>query len=279
MSGIVREVTIGDCRLILGDCREVLPDLPMVDAVIVDPPYSKRCHDGHDSAGANDCQRSKLGYEHLTEEDVKNLATEYALHCKGWIAWMTDSDLALCVRNALSAAGRYSFAPLPFYQPGRSVRLSGDGPCSWTDLIVVGRTTSQVKWGTLPGGYVAGAGWNDKARMGGKPTHLMRALVSDYSRPGDLVLDTHMGAGTTGVACALEGRRFIGVEIVPEAFDIACERIENAYPPSADVPCDKARESASKQPSGGDGSCARDERTRKWFSPCGMNGALWEAKQ
>ena len=77
---------IGDCRLILGDCREVLPGLPMVDAVIVDPPYSKRCHERHDSAGANDCQRSKLGYEHLTEQGVKDLAAEYALHCKGWIA-------------------------------------------------------------------------------------------------------------------------------------------------------------------------------------------------
>ena len=229
MSGIVREVTIGECRLILGDCLEVLPGLPMVDAVIVDPPYSKRCHDGHDSAGGHDCQRSKLGYKHLTEQDVKGLATEYALHCKGWIVWMTDSDLALCVRNVLSASGRYSFAPLPFYQPGRSVRLSGDGPSSWTDWIVVARTSNQSRWGTLPGGYVAGSGWNDKARMGGKPTHLMRALVSDYSRPGDLVLDTHMGAGTTGVACALEGRRFIGVEIVEEAFYTACERIENTY--------------------------------------------------
>ncbi len=33
------EVTIGDCRMIFGDCREVLPTLPMVDAVITDPPY------------------------------------------------------------------------------------------------------------------------------------------------------------------------------------------------------------------------------------------------
>ncbi len=229
MSGIVREVTIGECRLILGDCRKVLPGLPTVDAVIVDPPYSKRCHDGHDSAGGNDCKRQKLGYEHLTEQDVKDLATEYALRCTGWVVWMTDSELALIVRKSLASVGRYAFTPLPFYHPGRSVRLSGDGPCSWTDWIVVARTKNQVKWGTLPGGYVAGAGWNDKARMGGKPTHLMRALVSDYSLPGDLVLDTHMGAGTTGVACALEGRRFIGVEIVEEAFYTACERIENAY--------------------------------------------------
>ena len=221
-------VQIGDCLLILGDCREVFPKLPMVDAVIVDPPYSKRCHAGHDSAGGYDGPRSDLGYAHLTEDDVKSLADEYALICKGWIVWMTDSDLTLAVRRALESVGRYAFAPLPFYQPGRSVRLSGDGPCSWTDYIIVARTAAQHKWGTLPGGYVAGQGWNDKARMGGKPTHLMRALVSDYSRPGDLVLDSHMGAGTTGVACALEGRRFIGIEIDREAFDVACERIENA---------------------------------------------------
>ena len=225
------EVIIGDCRLILGDCREVLPGLPMVDAVIVDPPYSERCHALHDdnAGGGNDGGRRVLGYSALTPDDVCELAREYALLCRGWVVWMTDGELALHVRKSLEAVGRYAFSPLPFYQPGRSVRLSGDGPCSWTDWIVVARTANQAMWGTLPGGYVAGAGWKDKARMGGKPTHLMRALVSDYSRPGDLVLDTHMGAGTTGVACALEGRRFIGVEIVEEAFYTACERIENAY--------------------------------------------------
>ena len=65
--------------------------------------------------------------------------------------------------------------------------------------------------------------------MGGKPTALMEALVSDYSRPGDLVLDSHMGAGTTGVACMRTGRRFIGCEVDPEAFDLSCRRIEQAY--------------------------------------------------
>lgn len=223
------EVQIGDARLICGDCLNVLPSLPMVDAVIVDPPYSQRCHVGHDSAGASDGPRARLGYSHLTESMVKDLASLYALICRGWIVWMTDSDLTLSIRRALESVGRYAFAPLPFYQPGRSVRLSGDGPCSWTDYIMVARTAHQTRWGTLPGGYVAGSGWNDKARMGGKPTRLMQALVSDYSRPGNIVLDTHMGAGTTGVACALEGRRFIGVEIDREAFDLACERIENAY--------------------------------------------------
>jgi len=69
---------------------------------------------------------------------------------------------------------------------------------------------------------------NDKARMGGKPTLLMESLVQDYSRPGDLVLDSHMGAGTTGVACIRTGRKFIGCEIDPEAFELSCRRIEQA---------------------------------------------------
>jgi len=228
----MRREQIGDATLYLGDCLEILPTLPKVDAVITDPPYSSRCHSGHDagSAEARDgAARSALGYAALSSADVAILAAEYARLSSGWIVWMTDSDLALVVRTALEAVGRYAFAPLPFYHAGRSVRPTGDGPSSWTDWIVVARTKAQIKWGTLPGGYIAGAGWGDKERMGGKPTALMDSLVRDYSRPGDLVLDTHMGAGTTGVACLRSDRRFIGCEINQSAFSIACRRIEQAY--------------------------------------------------
>jgi DNA modification methylase len=38
-----------------------------------------------------------------------------------------------------------------------------------------------------------------------------------------------MGSGTTGVACANLGRKFIGIEIEEKYFDIACNRIEAAY--------------------------------------------------
>ena len=224
-------VTLGDCTLYRADCRDVLPTLGKVDAIIVDPPYSARTHVGHDAGsrgGRDSAARKDLGYEAMTPEAVADLANSYANICSGWVVWMTDHTLAPAVGKALEKCGRYVFAPLPFFQPGRSVRLSGDGPCSWTDWIVVARTKAQMKWGTLPGGYVAGEGWNDKARMGGKPTLLMDALVADYSRIGDLVLDSHMGAGTTGVACVRAGRRFIGCEIDREAFDIACERISRA---------------------------------------------------
>jgi site-specific DNA-methyltransferase (adenine-specific) len=227
----MREEVIGNARLILGDCREVLPTLGKVDHIITDPPYSERTHAGHDAGkviAGDGATRAALGYLALTEGAAIELADLFAATCEGWIVWMTDAVLSPAISKALQEAGRYAFAPLPYYHAGRSVRLTGDGPCSWTDWIVVARTKALSKWGTLRGGYIAGEGWSDKERMGGKPTRLMQLVVQDYSRSGDLVCDPFMGAGTTGVACAREGRRFIGVEIDPAAFDIACRRIEEA---------------------------------------------------
>ena len=220
----VRVEKIGLATLYLGDAREVLPGQQAAH-VITDPPYSARTHAGHDAVQSI---RAPLGYGALTEADCEALAGLFCRASNGWVVWMHDHTLAPAIHASLDAAGRYVFAPLPYFHAGRSVRLTGDGPSSWTDWITVARTSAQRKWGTLPGGYVAGAGWNDKARMGGKPTALMRLLVEHYSRPGDVVLDPFMGAGTTGVAAVAMKRPFIGVEIDADAFDIACRRIEQA---------------------------------------------------
>lgn len=219
------KVVIGNATLYRGDCLEVLPTLETVDAVITDPPYSEETHAGHDAVGG---LRTQLGYRPMSREEAQRLAAAYVEHCTGWIVWMTDYRLAPTILAELRGDGRYAFAPLPFFQPGRSVRITGDGPCSWTDWICVSRTKAQLKWGTLPGGYVAGPGWKDKTRMGGKPTLLMDALVCDYSLPGQTVLDSHMGGGTTGVSCARHGRNFIGIEIDSKVFNDACRRIEAA---------------------------------------------------
>jgi DNA modification methylase len=57
----------------------------------------------------------------------------------------------------------------------------------------------------------------------------MMWLVSRSSACTDVVLDPFMGSASTGVACAKLGRKFIGIEIEPKYFDIACERIRKAY--------------------------------------------------
>jgi len=58
-----------------------------------------------------------------------------------------------------------------------------------------------------------------------KPTALMAWLIRTFSNKGDTVLDCTMGSGTTGVACVLEERKFIGIELNKEYFDLASKRI------------------------------------------------------
>jgi site-specific DNA-methyltransferase (adenine-specific) len=52
--------------------------------------------------------------------------------------------------------------------------------------------------------------------------------IRTWTDTAETVADPFMGSGTTGVACMNLGRKFIGIEIEPRYFDIACERIENA---------------------------------------------------
>jgi DNA modification methylase len=58
-----------------------------------------------------------------------------------------------------------------------------------------------------------------------KPLKLFSYLVTLGSRPGDVVLDTYLGSGTTAMACKMLGRNFIGIEINPEYCEIARKRL------------------------------------------------------
>jgi site-specific DNA-methyltransferase (adenine-specific) len=62
-----------------------------------------------------------------------------------------------------------------------------------------------------------------------KPLAMMEHIVRTSSRPGAVVIDMFMGSGTTGVCCANLGRRFIGIELDPGYFRIACDRIRREW--------------------------------------------------
>ncbi len=60
-----------------------------------------------------------------------------------------------------------------------------------------------------------------------KPVALYVYLINTYTTPGDTVLDFCMGSGTTGVACMKTGRKFVGVELNEDYFNIAVRRIQD----------------------------------------------------
>mgnify|MGYP000856729435 FL=1 len=215
-------------------------ELGGVDALIVDAPYSERTHAGHDGGERYDgsCadrgddsygHRKKtrgINYRPWSTDDVNAFVDAWSAVNRGWFVSITDDVLAMSWRLAFERVGLCGFAPLPIVEIGSRVRLAGDGPSSWTCWAVVARPRTQAmrKWGTLRGGYVY-TGHGDRAVMGGKRTESMRDLVRDYTRPGDLVCDPCGGAMTTGLACILEGRRFLGGDAMREHAELGVNRI------------------------------------------------------
>lgn len=61
-----------------------------------------------------------------------------------------------------------------------------------------------------------------------RPITMLSYLIRKYTEEGDTVMDNCMGTGSTGVACVQTGRKFIGMEIDNDFFEIAAERIAAA---------------------------------------------------
>ncbi len=219
------------------------------DAMIVDAPYSARTHSGHDSAEAYDASgaprdnrarqkaglspvRRGLDYSAWDDDDVKSFVDTWSPVTRGWMVSLTDHVLAYAWMAAYDDNDRLDFSPLACVEPGSRVRLVGDGPSQWSVQACVSRprTPEFARWGTLPGAYVGGR--EPKPWVGGKPLWLMRALVRDYSRPGDVVVDPCAGGATTLIAAAMEGRSAIGAEASADNFAKAQARIAGGWTPS-----------------------------------------------
>jgi site-specific DNA-methyltransferase (adenine-specific) len=241
-------------ELRLGDYRDVLADVTC-DALVTDPPYSDVTHVGMRVGDAltgsgNPYTRKGVAYDRWSDEDMRAFVREWSSRVHGWVALVEDHVLARVALDECKTQGRYSFAPVPFVEMGKQPRLTGDGPASWTCWLAVARPKSK-EWlvarkaardareapASLPGAYVLEGGQGhqaDREIKGGKPLWLMRAIVRDYSEPGDLICDPCAGGGTTLLAAVIEGRRAIGAERDPDTFAKAVTRLRRGYTPTFD---------------------------------------------
>jgi site-specific DNA-methyltransferase (adenine-specific) len=213
----MRVEKIGDATLYLGDCLEILPTLPKVDAVITDPPYGM----GLDT-----------DYSGFDQRRGVRAGKRYA-PVAGDAERFDPSHLLAIGKKHVFWGGQYFAHSLPenggwlvFNKRGDglpSALAFGDCELAWTDLDRQSvRMHSQV--------------WHGPARFHHEGAHhptqksigLMRWCIEQAGTPA-LVLDPYMGSGTTGVAAVAMGVSFIGIELSPEYFDIACRRIEQAY--------------------------------------------------
>jgi DNA modification methylase len=201
-----RKEVIGDCTLYLGDCLEVLPALGRFDALITDPPY-----------GIADKWKGGFSSKHgwgkaKTEAAIRNQWDDQPLD---------DAAIAILLASAKEAiiwGGNYFNLPpsrcwFVWNKPERNFTLA-EAELAWTNRDNVVRVIDAVR--------------SDVGRVHPtqKPLEVMRWCVD---KTKGSVVDPFMGSGTTGVAAAKAGRRFVGIELEPSYFEIACKRIQEAY--------------------------------------------------
>lgn len=184
-------------------------------------------------AAKGETGRSPINYEHWTANDVENFCDLWVSYCDGWCCSITDNVLAQTWIGSFKCNELLPFAPVPLVETGSRVRLAGDGPSNWTCWLIAARPRNAefCRWGTLPGAYVQPGERKINSRggsvrvIGGKPIQSICAIVGDYSRHGDLVVDPCCGGGTTGIASKILGRKFIGIDSKLEHAELSARLI------------------------------------------------------
>jgi len=195
---------IGDATLYLGDSSVVVPWLASVDAVVTDPPY------GAGYAANPIVGKGKKASNH--ERSKWDNAAVDGLH----------KILSIGRKQVVWGGNYYALPP----SRGWLVWVKPDAPPSMASL--------ELAWTNLDRNarFISHSIAATNAERVGHPTQKpLQVMCWTLAQIGEVevVLDPFMGSGTTGVACAQLGRKFIGIEIEPKYFDIACRRIEDAY--------------------------------------------------
>lgn len=211
---VIRKKQIRDCTLYLGDCLKVMPTLGNINAVVTDPPYGINRDGGFTGSGgfSKPIQRRsyKGGWDSVTPKEeffnfvVKNKAiiwggnyfTDKLPQGSHWLVWDKENTMP-------------SFS---------------DCELAWTNL----KKKNVKKINYRQNGCISREK-GERYHPTQKPVEVMEWCISHLPNNDEIILDPFMGSGTTGVACAKMGRKFIGIELDPEYFDIACKRIEDAY--------------------------------------------------
>lgn len=197
--------------LYLGDCREILPTLGGVDTVITDPPFGVgnfvqvtgrimgRGSNRGKSVSWNDVTPPREVFEMLRGmSDQRIIFGANFFNCfedrGGAIVWLKD--------QMMPNFSKADIASCTHYQKTEIVRIP------WTNFTVAHKAETDHPCE--------------------RPVELYRWCIEYLPNECRKILDPFLGSGSVGVAAVKLGRKFIGIEIEPKYFDIACRRISDA---------------------------------------------------
>ncbi len=230
-----RKEQIGDATLYLGDCLEVLPTLDPVDAVVTDPPYEdvmqSRWGVLSKQAPSSHVRHETLGFQAI--DGIRSAVTRECVRvCEGWALFFCMAEGVRAWRDEIESTDAKYKRAMVWVKPDAMPQFNGQGPSVGHEMLVsawCGKVRSKWNGGGRPGTFIFTKNTKGAEHPTQKPLPLISELVRLFSFDQQTILDPFMGSGTTGVACAKLGRKFIGIEIHEPYFDIACKRIEEAH--------------------------------------------------
>jgi site-specific DNA-methyltransferase (adenine-specific) len=216
--------------LYLGDCREIAPTLNRPDALVFDPPYGQDYKVNTFYAGGK-CENAVVQRNGKTLIVSPNVYEPIVGDKEPFdpLPWLNFAPEVL-IWGAHKFADRLPPGGWLVWDkvPTGKVRDQGDGEAAW-----INRDQPLRIYRLLWDGLCVGVGARHEVTAGQKRHHpsqkpeaLMHWCLSFIN--GETIMDPYMGAGATGVAAVKLGRKFVGIEIEPGYFDVACKRISNA---------------------------------------------------
>ena len=199
-----------DVKLYLGNCIGVMASMPdnSVDAIVTDLPY------GLDF---------EYGIYIDSEENLKSLIAEFMPQARR----VAKRVVLTCGVNRMWLYPNPDWVACWYMVSGGAAAMWG-GFGVWQPVLCYGRDR-KMRLGRRPDVIVSNA--PDKDKYGHpcpKPLDFVCKLVEFATEKGETVLDPFMGSGTTGVACIRSHRKFVGIELQPEYYKTAEQRIHNA---------------------------------------------------
>ena len=198
-------MNVMNATLLNVDCMEYMAALPnkAFDLAIVDPPY-----------GIDINSSGRLGH--------------YGGKGKTWDAGIPDAkyfaELGRVSKNQIIWGGNYF---INFLNPTRCFLLwdkqqpegvsFASAEFAWTSFDASAKTF-----------YRRPQGDNNRIHPTQKPIELYEWLLANYAKPGQRILDTHLGSGSSAIACNNLGFEMVGCELDDDYYRAACARVEQA---------------------------------------------------
>lgn len=237
-----------------GDCGEFLPQFSTADHIITDPPYGEHIHSNARSGrmraandrggryGADVRRTVDLGFDHLDEDLRRWCAAEFARLAERWVLVFSDVESDHLWRSDLTEAGLDYVRTGAWVKLGATPQFSGDRPATGFEAITIAHPKGRKKWN----GGGKHAVWSfpivlDRGRTGArlhttqKPQGLMHTLLSQFTDPGETILDPFAGSGTTLEAARMLGRKAIGIEVNERYCEVMARRFDQGVLPVGDT--------------------------------------------